>query len=223
MRLSRPTTTLALVCVLGLVLGTATGCGGSDDDTGSGALGSTVDPSPTTPATSAPLATTTPTPTPTPTSDEGDDGDVDGDDAPTSTGGGVCDELGPDEVGAVLGVRMTGSGVPAGGCRFDQGGKRGSSVTVLEKSTSEAGGIAGAKTEAISAVEGEPEDLAGIGSAAFVVTGTMFGGTDVQAAGAVRVGNRIISVFLVQRSAIPAAKVRAFEVELLELVAREAS
>lgn len=225
MRLSRPTKTLVLTCLLGVVLGTATACGGSEDEPGTGALGSTVDPTPTTASVPTPSITRTPTPTPTPSSgdDDGGDGDAEGDDAPATAGGGVCSDLGAEEVGAVLGVAVKGAGIPGGGCRFDQGGKKGSSVTVLDKSNAEAGGIAGAKTEATSAVEGEPQDLTGIGSAAFVVTGTMFGGTDVQAAGAVRVGNRIISVFLVQRSAIPAAKVRALEVELLELVAREAS
>lgn len=225
MRLSRPTTTVALTCVLGVVLGTAAACGGSDVEPGTGALGSTVDPTPATPSAPTPSITRTPTPTPTltPTPDDGGDGDAEGDDAPATAGGGVCSDLGADEIGAVLGATLKGAGIPGGGCRFDQGGKQGSSVTILDKSAAEAGGIAGAKNEATSAVEGEPEDLTGIGSAAFVVTGTMFGGTDVQAAGAVRVGNRVISVFLVQRSAIPAAKVRAIEVDLLKLVAREAS
>lgn len=223
MRLSRPTTTLALVCLLGLLLGTTTGCGGEEVDPRNGALGSTVEPTPTTTPTPTPSVTGTPTPTPTPLPEEGGDGDADGVDAPATAGGGVCSDLGADEIGAVLGVTMTGAGIPGGGCKFDQGGTQGSSVTILDKSSADAGGIAGAKAEATSAVEGEPEDLTGIGSAAFVVTGTMFGGADVQAAGAVRVGNRIISVFLVQRSAIPAAKVRTLEVGLLELVAREAS
>lgn len=233
MRLSRPTKTLALTCLLGVVLGTAAACGGNEVEPGTGALDSTTDPTPTipsvptpsapTPSVPTPSITRTPTPTPSPAPADGGDGDAEGDDAPATAGGGVCSDLGADEVGAVLGVALKGAGIPGGGCRFDQGGRQGSSVTVQDKSNAEAGGMAGAKNEATSAVEGEPEDLTGIGSAAFVVTGTMFGGTDVQAAGAVRVGNRVISVFLVQRSAIPAAEVRALEVDLLALVAREAS
>ena len=79
----------------------------------------------------------------------------------------------------------------------------------------------GAKSEATSAVEGTPQDLSGIGAAAFVVTGGMFGGPDVNAAGAVRLGNRIISVFLVQRSRLAESKVRRLEVDLLKLVVTE--
>jgi hypothetical protein len=105
------------------------------------------------------------------------------------------------------------------GCTFDQGGKRGTSVTVLDRSTAQAGGMDGAKNEATSAVEGEPQDVPGIGAAAFVVTGSMFGGSDVQAAGAVQTGSRIISVFLEQRSGIAAGKVRTMETDLLRLVA----
>jgi hypothetical protein len=81
----------------------------------------------------------------------------------------------------------------------------------------------GAKNEATSAVEGEPQDVPGIGAAAFVVTGSMFGEPDVQGAGAVQVGARIISVFLEQRSGIAAPKVRNLEIDLLRLVAHAAS
>ena len=70
---------------------------------------------------------------------------------------------------------------------------------------------------------GNPQNLSGVGSAAFVVTGSMFGGPDVNAAGAVQVGSRIISVYLVQRSGLPEAKVRSLEVDLLELVAKARS
>jgi hypothetical protein len=80
----------------------------------------------------------------------------------------------------------------------------------------------GAKAEATSAVEGDPQDVAGIGSAAFVVTGSMFGGPDINGAGAVQVGGRIISVYLEQHSGLAADKVRALVVELLKLVARAA-
>jgi hypothetical protein len=83
--------------------------------------------------------------------------------------------------------------------------------------------MAGAKSEANSAVEGTPKDLSGIGSAAFVITGAMFGGPDVNAAGAVQLGNRIVTVYLVQHSGLAASRVRSLEVDLLELVVTETS
>lgn len=218
-----------LAVVLCVLAGLLAGCGGSDVDPGTGALGSTVDPTPTTPATT-PTATKQPTKKPKPTTSAttaepaGGDGDAEGDDEPASKGGGICRYVGAEEVGAVLHTAVQGAAVPGvTGCKFDQGGNRGMSVTIIDKSARQAGGMSGAKTEATSAVEGTPKDLSGIGGGAFVVTGTTFGGPDVNAAGAVRLGNRIISVFLVQRSNLGEAKVRALEVDLLRLVATEAS
>lgn len=211
---------------LSLLLAVLSGCGGSEVDPGTGALGSTVDPTPTT-AAGTPTSTPTKKPKPTraaTTADQGGDGDAEGDDEPASKGGGICRFIGAEEVGAVLDVAVTGAAVPGvTGCKFDQGGNRGMSVTIIDKSASQAGGMDGAKAEATSAVEGTPKDLSGIGSAAFVVTGTTFGGPDVNAGGAVKLGNRIISVFLVQRRHLAEAKVRALEVDLLKMVAREGS
>lgn len=210
MSLSRPITALALVCAVG----TAAACGDGGDNPGTGATVATVGPT-----TSTPTPTPTPTPSePTPTHDEGGDGDAEGDDQPATAGGGVCSDLSDLQVGDVLDVSVSGSGIPGGGCEFKQGGTRGTTVTIRDRSVAEAGGLDGAKAEATSTVEGEPVDVAGLGSAAFVVTGTVFGGTDVQGAGAVQVDNRIISVFLVQRSGLPKEKVQSLETDLLELV-----
>ena len=226
-------TRLASVAVLVGALSVAAGCGGGADDPDEGALGSTVAPTPTTAAASPTTTAVTPTSAPTTKASspkatpraDGGDGDADGDKDPSTAGGGVCGHLGSAQVAQVVGLSaLRGSAVDGvTGCRFDQGGDHGLSVTVVDKTAGAAGGMDGAKTEATSAVEGTPQDLAGIGSAAFVVTGTTFGGPDVNAAGAVQVGNRIISVFLVQRSGTPESKVRTFEVNLLELVARAAS
>jgi hypothetical protein len=220
---SRCVLALALACTLGAL----PACGGDEPDADTGALGSTADPTPTTTSatptkqpTKQPTKTRTPKPSPTETVDEGGSGDGEGDDSPATAGGGVCSDISAGQVGDVLGVLVSGSGISGGGCQFKQAGKSGTTVTILDKSAARAGGLAGAKQEATSAVEGEPENLSGIGAGAFVVTGTIFGGTDIQAAGAVKVGDRIISAFLVQRSGVPAAKVRTLEINLLELIAR---
>jgi hypothetical protein len=219
-------TRLVAAAALAGVLTLAGACGG---DSGDDPAGPSVDP--TTAAADSPTpAPTTPTPTPTPTprptkstpkaTPSGGNGGVDDMHGPSTAGGGVCTHLSTTQVGAVLGVPVSGAAVPGEtGCEFDQGGKRGMTVTVLDKSTAEAGGMAGAKAEANSAVEGEPQDVSGIGSAAFVVTGAMFGGPDVNAAGAVQVGNRIISVLLEQHSRLSAARMRSLETDLLKLVA----
>jgi hypothetical protein len=226
-------TRLAVAVALAAAVSSASGCGGAAVDPGQGALGSTVEPSPTTsaldtptpsPTTSTLTASATATAQESPTAASGGDGGDGGDDgkaASSTAGGGVCARIGAAQVGAILGVRVTGAAVPGQtGCTFDQGGSRGSSVTILDKTSSQAGGMAGAKDEANSAVEGTPEDLTGIGSAAFVVTGSMFGGPDVNAAGATQVGSRILSVYLAQRSGLAAGKVRGLEVDLLRLVAK---
>lgn len=213
-----PTRLISVLAVTG-TLALASACGGTDPE----ATAPSASPAPTTPAaTPTPTPTPSPTVTSTPTDDLGGDGDAEGDDAPATAGGGVCQYVGAEEVGAVLGVTVTGSAIAGQtGCVFTQGGKRGTSITLLDKSTSAAGGMDGAKTEATSTVEGEPQDLSGIGTAAFVVTGTIFGGTEVQGAGAVQLGTRIISVSLVQHSALAGSKVRALVVDLLELVDHE--
>jgi hypothetical protein len=223
---SRPLLAAAVTCVVSLVAG----CGASEGDPDAGDLGASVEPTPTAAATT-PATTHTPTPTPRPTpsasattADQlGGDGDAEGDNEPASKGGGICRYVGAEEVAAVLGTAVVGSAVPGEtGCTFEQGGNQGLSVTMLDKSVAAAGGMDGAKSEANSAVEGTPKDLSGIGSAAFVITGSMFGGPDVNGAGAVRVGDRIVSVYLTQHSQLPESKVRALEVGLLKLVAQEA-
>jgi hypothetical protein len=216
-----PTRIIAVIALAGALWGTA-GCGGGTGRPEPDAA-TALDTTPTTAPTSAtptPATTSTATRTPKPSSDGGD-GDADEGTAPSTAGGGVCSHLGAEQVGAILGTVVRGAAVPGEtGCTFDQGGKRGTSVTVLDRSNAQAGGMDGAKNEATSAVEGEPQDVPGIGAAAFVVTGSMFGGPDVQGAGAVQVGTRIISVLLEQHSGLAGDKVRALEVELLKLVAR---
>jgi hypothetical protein len=226
-----PARTLAAAAVAA-TLWVAGGCGGSTSTPHQEAA-PTISSTPATPAASA---TPTPTPTSTPTATRtpkpsrtasatalGGDGDADETAAPSTAGGGVCSHLGADQVGAIIGATVRGAAVPGEtGCTFSQGGQRGTTVTVLDRSTEKAGGMAGAKDEATSTVEGEPQDVAGIGSAAFVVTGSMFGGPDVQAAGAVQVGGRIISVFLEEHSGLSASKVSSLELELLKLVAAQA-
>lgn len=220
MSLTRIATATALAGVLSL----ASACGGSSSSSSDqGALGSTVDPSPTTsvPATPSPTASASRTRKPRPTTSAAapttsGNGDSVGDDEPFTAGGGVCGKLTASQVGTVIGAGVRGNGLPGGGCEFDHADARLPDATV--KDTPYAG-MDAAKTEATSAVEGEPEDLSGIGTEAFVVTGTVFGGPDVEGAGAVHVGSRTISVLLVQHKSMSASAVRDLVVRMLRLVA----
>lgn len=223
MSLTRIVPATALAAVLTLTAA----CGGSGKDTGEGALGSTVDPTPTTPSTSATATPSAPAPTPTKTrkppatsrptaTATGGDGDSVGDDEPFTAGGGVCGKLTASKVGGVIGAGVRGAGLSGGGCQFDHADLRLPAATV--KDTAYAG-MDAAKTEATSAVEGEPQDLPGIGTEAFVVTGTVFGGPDVQGAGAVHVGSRTITVFIVQHKSLSESAVRDLVVRMLRLVA----
>lgn len=118
----------------------------------------------------------------------------------------------------MLGGEITGSAIPGGGCSFNQKSPDPPAATIYDVAFADmSGGMDGAKANATSAVEGEPVDLTGIGDAAFVVTGTSFGGTDLQGAGAVRVGDRLINVQLAQSNGLSRAKVRALVVNLLKL------
>lgn len=175
--------------------------------------------------TRTPTLTATPPPTPTPTpTPSGGNGDSTDPHKPATAGGGICGVISAAEVGHVVGGRFTGSAIPGGaGCTFDQANAKAPSVTFVEASYARtSGGMAGAKNDATSSVEGTPEDLTGIGDAAFVVTGTTFGGPYTDGAGAVRVGDRLISVTLDQSTGLSAAKVRSLVISMLKLVAGKA-
>lgn len=203
-----------------------TGCGKDSDGDPASAASSTSDATPSagasTPAAPTPKPTRTPVrPTATPT--EGS-GDAEGDDEPAAAGGGICVDLSEDEVGAALGGPVTGAAIPNGGCAFTQSRPRLPATNFIELSFSQVeGGMDGAKTNATSSVEGDPEDLTGVGEAAFVVTGTSFGGTAIQGSGAVKIGDRLITVELAQSNGLNRAKVRALVVSLLKLAVAEAA
>lgn len=225
--LHRPVYRHLLGAVVALALaGTAlVGCGEdspdavADDPTPTAAV--STSPTPTPSATPRPSPTAKPTKKPTKPA-EGS-GDSEGDDEPAAAGGGICTALSEDEVGAILGSTVAGSAIPGGGCAFTPSGPRPPAANLIEVPYADMdGGMDGAKENAISAVEGDPEDVSGIGDQAFVVTGTSFGGTDVQGAGAVRIGDRLISVNVVQSAGLKRAKVRALVLGLLRLAVTEA-
>jgi len=217
--LTRSAIAIALSAALvGVLVG---GCGLTEDD--ADPIASPA-PSASTPRTPAATDTAAPPTTPSPSEPvsepPGGSGDGEEDDKPATAGGGICSDLEATAVGQVLGGTVVGAGLAPRGCEFNQTSTRAPSATFVEASyAATPGGMDGAKSNATASVEGEPQDLTGIGAAAFVVTGTVFGGEDVQGAGAVRVGDRLIEITLSQRQGVSAAKVRALVVDLLELAA----
>jgi len=219
MRLRPISAAIALTAAAALTL---TGCGSSQEPTADEPSTPLTTPTRHSTPHSGTATGSTPTRASTPTQTEGD-GDSEGDDTPATAGGGICGDLSAGEVGAVLGGTVKGAALPGGGCSFTQTSAKAPFATFVEKSLAKTpGGMDGAKTEATSSVEGEPQDLPGIGDAAFVVTGTAFGEPAVQGAGAVRVGNRIINVNLTQNTAMSAAAVKAMTIKLLKLAASQA-
>lgn len=212
------TRTATLLTAALLVLPALAGCSiGSTEKVPEAEPTSSVTPDPT--GTTTPEPSTTPT-APAPAEPSEGDGDGEDDDRPATAGGGICGDLDAEAVGAVLGVTVRGAALSGdGGCGFTPKDPAAPAATFVDTPYRPDPGMAGAKTDATSAVEGDPEDLPSIGDAAFVVTGTQFGGEDVQGAGAVRLGDRLVSVTLNQGDGLPAAKVRALVLGLLRLAA----
>lgn len=218
--LSGPAIALAL---LGSVL---SGCGLSDEAPAPTPRSTPNAPEPSVTRPADPSATATPAdqPTTAPSSAPGGSGDSEKNDQPATAGGGICSNLEAADVGATLGGTVRGAGLAPAGCEFNQADRSAPSATFVETSfASTPGGMAGAQDNATASVEGDPQDLPGIGTAAFVVTGTVFGGEDIQGAGAVRIGDRLIQVTLGQRAGLSRAKVKALVVDLLELAVARAS
>jgi hypothetical protein len=215
------TAALAAAAVLAATVLLA-GCGASSND-----HASAPEPAQTV-STSTPLATPTPTQTATPThkasptKPAGGNGDSAGDNEPATAGGGICMVLSTTEVGQVLSGTVKGAGLPDSGCEFTQSDHKAPAATFIE-TTYAPDKMPGAKALATSSVEGTPEDLTGIGDAAFVVTGTSFGQPDIQGAGAVKLGSRLINVSLDQNVGESAAAVRASMIDLLKLAVAQAS
>jgi hypothetical protein len=180
-----------------------------------------------------PSATTTSTvnptgaaagPVTTPTGDQKGDGDAAGNQGPATAGGGVCAHLAASAVARVVDAQVSGSalGGPPG-CEFKTSNGTTADVTVTDMTVAAAHGMAGARNDATSGVEGTPTDVGGIGDAAFVVTGTMFGEPAIAGAGAVQIHGRILAVSYSQDGGRSAPEVKATMIDLLRLVAGAAA
>ncbi len=132
--------------------------------------------------------------------------------APTGT---VCARVKDRDVATVLGSPVTRSSF-SGGCAFEQSDSD-APIATLEQTRFTS--MKAAREDVTSAVEGNPEPVP-VGEEAFVVTGTMFGGSEIQGGGAVRLGSQLVKVTVEQHQGLGRARVRQLVLDLLRLSAR---
>ncbi len=204
------------------------GCGSTDEPRTSPATtpppSSTITaatPTPTpTPTRSSPASPSRPatpatTPAPTKTATVRGGGEDTGSGTTKAPKGAVCARVVDRDIATVLGTSVTRSSF-SGGCTFAQSDSAAPTATLEQTRFT---GMQAAHDDVTSAVEGSPQPVS-IGDEAFVVTGTMFGGTDIQGGGAVRLGSRLVKVTVEQHQGLARAKVRRLVVDLLRLAAR---
>ena len=111
----------------------------------------------------------------------------------------LCSVISSADIGAALGAAVTTSPSPGGGCDFKQEDVRAPSGSVTVITAEGNGGIEG-YLSGINATFGQPvpHEATGIGERAVVVTGTITGGENTQAAGVAKKGGRLLTVTLVQ-------------------------
>lgn len=133
----------------------------------------------------------------------------------------ICATVTPEEIGAILGGPVTRKDVPGGGCDFSQDDLRAPSATLVASSYDEGtGGFDGAVTGIKGVLEGtDDQAVEGIGTEAFIATGTAMGGENQQASGVVHVGDSLVQVTVVQGKGLPADQVRGLVRDLLALSA----
>ena len=134
-----------------------------------------------------------------------------------------CESISAEEVGAILGGTTTSAKGPSGQCEYSQEDARALAASISAATDVDgAGGIEGAKSGTTAVMDGDAEDVPGIGDAAFVVVGKVAGGSSDQAQGVVAVKGQLVTVYVSQASGLPAAKVHDTAVALLTLAAAKA-
>lgn len=135
----------------------------------------------------------------------------------------VCTVLDAEQVGRILEApveRVTGNH----GCRFaSPDDPDASSLGISQDELAALGGIDGSKAGISSVVEGDVEDVPGVGDAAFVVIGPTFGGTTPTGGGGVALGSSLVQITVIPGPDATVADVRATTVDVLTLIAEQAA
>lgn len=144
----------------------------------------------------------------------------DGDDAPPAADIDVCGSLSVEAVSEALGGPLTVEEIPGGGCNyFNAEDPRAMSAAINESTVDDfAGGFEGTRTGVTAVVDGEVEDLDGVGDDAFLVVGNTTGGSSAAGAGAVLLGDTVVQVTVLQASDLSAEEVKAATTNVLTAV-----
>jgi hypothetical protein len=134
----------------------------------------------------------------------------------------VCKVLGADEVGEILGAPVE-RVIAQKGCRFaSPDDPDTASLGISQDELTALGGIDGSKAGISSVVEGDVEDVPGVGDAAFVVIGPTFGGTTLTGGGAVALGSSLVQITVIPGPDATEDGVRTVTVDVLTLIAEKA-
>ena len=136
----------------------------------------------------------------------------------------VCGTISAGEVGTVLGATVTSKVGPFDACEYSQEDARATSAAIDAQSLADLGGGYEAYKSGTSATltGGDTVDLDGVGDKAFIVTGSLGGGSNTQLQGAVVIGGQLVSVNLTQASGVEASVLVDQATQLLKLVAAKA-
>ena len=134
----------------------------------------------------------------------------------------VCKVLDADEVGKILGAPVQ-RVLADQGCRFaSPDDPDAASLGISQDDLTALGGIEGSKAGIASVVEGDVEDVPGVGDAAFVVIGATFGGSTPTGGGGLALGSSLVQITVIPSPEATRKDLRATTVNVLTLIAEKA-
>ncbi len=128
-----------------------------------------------------------------------------------------CETLSLSAVGEILGGPVTLKEVPGGGCGFNSDDPREPSLGVFAVDGA-GGGYEASK--AGNVVDGDVEDVPGVGDGAWVAVGTS-GGDSIHGQGVAAFGDQLVNITLLQSTGLDESSVREMMLDLLALVSAD--
>ncbi|HNA99864.1 MAG TPA: hypothetical protein PLO27_03635 [Marmoricola sp.] len=130
-----------------------------------------------------------------------------------------CDLLTAEQIGTAIGGTVTLNTGPFDACEFKQDDPRALSGSLGSSSLQENGGYEAYQAGSRAAMDDPTRtDLPGLGDAAYVDIGTVAGGSNLQVAGGVKVGDIIHTINLAQGNGMSAAQLTEISKKLLQLM-----